>query len=341
MFYNNPKDKTVYDYREYETLMNALDNKSIHKAELINKIRTLNLSERFFLAAVFLFVDRNVNEISLDSEVLKELEEEFGIPSCYVYPSLNVTIDRRIIVENFKIFEDVESIEDLNSGNEVLKFLEKTGLAKYSKRDLKIMLDSSIYCDILNKGITGFDIFTKDGYFYPPPFHLLVVEFLSYYFYKGISIDKLASFLNLPFELCKFWVERIEQRKSKYTDFSFDTGGTRKVSLTMEEMLECQTWYYLEFFKDLKLDMSSASPKDVVAVSSMYIDTLKKVKELSDKEPKEELLAQYEHLSSTEIAKETSQLIQAREGISKKNKKMLEDNIINNTNKIKGMKNNK
>lgn len=341
MFYNNPKDKTVYDYRDYEILMNTLDNRSIHKAEFLHKVRMLPLSERFFLAAIFLFVDRNVNKVASNSDILEELEEEYKIPSCYIYPSLNITVDRKSMIEKFKIFEDVESIEDLSSGNEVLKFLERNNVAKYSKRDLTITLDSSIYCDILNKGVTNFDIFVKDGYFYPPPFHLLVVEFLSYYFYKGISIDKLATFLDLPFVLCKFWIDRIEQRKSKYIDFSFDTGGTLKVSLTMEEMLECQTWYYLEFFKNLKLDISSATPKDVVAVSSMYVDTLKKVKELSSKEPKEELLAQYEHLSSTEIVKETSQLIQAREGINKKNKRILEDDIIYNTNKIKELNNNK
>lgn len=338
MFYNQKKDHIILDFKDYEILINELDNRNIHKYEIIDKIMNLPINERFYLVALLLFVDYNINGNKIDSEeITEEVIEGYSIPIKYSYPVMDLLINRNDIVEQFKVINNLDGVENNNSGNEVLKFLEQNNIARYTKNSLRISIDSSLYFYLLNFGITGFEIFNKDGFFYPPPFYLMIVEFLSYYFNKGISIIWLSEFLHLPFELCRFWINRIEYRKKKYTNFSFETGGSRKVSLTMEDMLEAQTWYYLEFFNKLKLDgVDSCSPRDVVAVSSMYVDTLRKVKELKDKDKQNQgnnLLNEYDNINSLDLLREGGKILQSREqtNINKKIKS-LRDDILENKN---------
>jgi len=310
MYYNNPSNNAnfYYDLQLYERTLETEEQCNIKKFEIINKIKKMNHADKMFIAAIFIFIDKvtrfnnKIDKIGI-----------FGIDISH----------QDFLVEFLPLMKNGLTADGVSRILNILENLEIVKIDKLKKM-YSFSLDTTLYRYLLYNGLSLNSVFNKDCFHHPPPFTLMIVEFLYYYSEQGIPSSILAKFLDLPEKHCLFWINRLKVRLSLHEQECEEEENKVKsiketdAILTEEEIMRRKTWYYNKIFEELEVDHTAYPIKDVTQLQDSYIDSKKKYLELLGKKDPNELynLIANSGNNAEAIAAEAIMLLQARGVVS-------------------------
>ncbi len=302
MLYNNhSKELKFKDIKDYERQIDSSEACNAKKFEIINKIKKMPYKNRLFLAAIFIYLDKVNKTTNNNNSLALEMHHQ------------DFLVQFLPLMKNGLTTDEINRILSILEGWEIVK-IDK------DKKNYSFFLDASLYGCLLYGGISYNSILNKEGFYYPEPFTLLIVEFLHYYNEQEVSVKDLAKFLDLSTSMCSFWINRAKIRISLYQEEQRnDEEKNIKIKdtdpiLTEEEIMRRKTWYYNKIFQELEDDHTAYPIKDVIQIQDSYIDSKKKYFDLLGKKDPNEL---YNLISGSggnaeAIAAEAIMLLQAR-----------------------------
>jgi len=302
MLYNDhSKELKFKDIKDYERQIDSSEKCNVEKFETINKIKKMPYRDRLFVTAIFLYLDKVNKTANINNFLTLEISHQ------------DFLVQFLPLMKNGLTTDGIERI---------LNTLETWGIVKNDKgkKTYSFFLDISLYGCLLYGGISYNSVLNKEGFYYPEPFALLIVEFLHYYNEQEVSVKDLAKFLDLSTSMCSFWINRAKIRISLYQEEQRnDEEKNIKIKdtdpiLTEEEIMRRKTWYYNKIFQELEVDHTAYPIKDVTQIQDSYMDSKKKYFDLLGKKDPNEL---YNLISGSggnaeAIAAEAIMLLQAR-----------------------------